>query len=76
MKVGAIKKLMSEYSDDTELMIAWFDKDQYEYVFGRELPQAIWEKAVAEYDKADLSEFNEHCDYFVYWAKDQLSEVK
>ena len=72
MKVSQIKELLAGYSDDTELMIAWNDQDQYEYILEKPLPTQVWEKAVARFDLGDLQDFNEECGSQVLWAIDQL----
>lgn len=74
MKVSKIKELLSEYSDDTELMIVWNDKDQFEYVLDKPLPTQVWEKAVEAFNHSDMQDFNDECHYLVVLAKDELEE--
>ena len=59
MKVSQIKELLAGYSDDTELMIAWNDKDQYEYILEKPLPTQVWEKAVANNNGLELNDYHE-----------------
>lgn len=75
MKVSQIKELLAEYSDDTELMIAWNDQDQYEYILDKPLPAEIWQRAVSKFAHHDLQDFNQECHYLVVLAKDELEEV-
>jgi len=72
MKVSTIKEYLNEYSDDDELMIAWNDRTQFEYVCEGELPLAIWQEAVKEFAKADWRDFNEDCHSIVVVAKDKI----
>lgn len=74
MKVSQIKELLAGYSDDTELMIAWNDKDQFEYVLDQPLPTQVWERAIARFDRSDMQDFNDECHYLVVLAKDELEE--
>ena len=46
MKVAYIKELLSQYSDNDDLMVAWNDRTQFEYVLEGELPIEIWQGAV------------------------------
>ena len=75
MKVSRIKELLSTYSDDDELMIAWNDRSAFEYILDRELPLEIWEKAVARFDKGDMQEFTDECHYQVVIVKDELEKA-
>ena len=75
MKVSKVKELLSVYSDDDELMIAWNDRHAFEYVLDRELPLEIWEKAVTRFDRGDLQDFNDECHYQVVIVKDELEKV-
>ena len=72
MKVSQIKELLAGYSDDTDLMIAWNDKDQFEYVLDKPLPTQVWERAVEVFDRGDMQDFNDECHYIVVTAKDEL----
>ena len=72
MKVSQIKELLSAYSDDDELMIAWNDREGFEYVLDKPLPKEIWERAVTKFAHHDLQDFNEECHYLVALAKDEL----
>lgn len=72
MKVKQIKEYLSAYSDDDELMIAWNDKTQYEFVLEGELPAEIWSEAVRVFDRADLQDFNDECHSIVIEAKDKV----
>ena len=72
MKVSQIKELLAGYSDDTELMIAWNDKDQFEYVLDKPLPTQVWESAVTKFDRGDMQDLNDECHYIVVTAKDEL----
>ena len=74
MKVAQIKEYLSAYSDDDELMIAWNDKTQFEYVLDKELPNEIWQEAVRVFDRADLMDFNDECHSLVVVAKDKVME--
>lgn len=74
MKVAQIKEYLSAYSDDDELMIAWNDKTQFEYVLDKELPNEIWQEAVRVFDRADLQDFNDECHSLVVVAKDKVLE--
>lgn len=74
MKVAQIKEYLSAYSDDDELMIAWNDKTQFEYVLDNELPNEIWQEAVRVFDRADLQDFNDECHSLVVVAKDKVME--
>ena len=76
MKVLQVKELLAGYSDDTELMIAWNDKDQFEYVLDKPLPTQVWERAVARFDRSDMQGFNDESHYLVVLAKDELEESK
>jgi hypothetical protein len=74
MKVAQIKEYLSAYSDEDELMIAWNDKTQFEYVLDKELPNEIWQEAVRVFDRADLQDFNDECHSLVVVAKDKVME--
>ena len=76
MKVSQIKELLSAYSDDDELMIAWNDRQGFEYVLDKPLPQEIWEEAVTSFDRSDMQDFNDECHYLVVTAKDKLQGDK
>lgn len=72
MKVAYIKELLSQYSDDDDLMVAWNDRTQFEYVLESELPIEIWTEAVRVFDRADLQDFNDECHSIVVVAKDKV----
>ncbi len=72
MKVSQVKELLSAYSDEDELMIAWNDKTQFEYILEKELPNEIWQEAVRVFDRADLQDFNDECHSIVVTAKDKI----
>ena len=72
MKVAQIKELLSQYSDDDDLMVAWNDRTQFEYVLESELPIEIWQEAVRVFDRADLQDFNDECHSIVVVAKDKV----
>ena len=72
MKVAYIKELLSQYSDDDDLMVAWNDRTQFEYVLESELPIEIWQEAVRVFDRADLQDFNDECHSIVVVAKDKV----
>ena len=72
MKVSQVKELLSAYSDEDELMIAWNDKTQYEFILDKELPNEIWQEAVRVFDRADLMDFNDECHSLVVTAKDKV----
>lgn len=72
MKVAQIKELLSQYSDDDDLMVAWNDRTQFEYVLESELPIEIWTEAVRVFDRADLQDFNDECHSIVVVAKDKV----
>ena len=74
MKVAQIKELLSQYSDDDELMVAWNDRTQFEYVLDNELPLEIWTEAVRVFDRADLQDFNDECHSIVVVAKDKVQD--
>ena len=74
MKVAQIKELLSQYSDDEELMVAWNDRTQFEYVLESELPIEIWTEAVRVFDRADLQDFNDECHSIVVVAKDKVQD--
>lgn len=74
MKVAQVKELLKAYSDEDELMIAWNDKTQFEYVLDKELPNEIWQEAVRVFDRADLQDFNDECHSLVVVAKDKVLE--
>ena len=74
MKVAQIKELLSQYSDDDELMVAWNDRTQFEYVLDNELPIEIWTEAVRVFDRADLQDFNDKCHSIVVVAKDKVQD--
>ena len=75
MKVKRVIELLSAYSEDDELMIAWNDREAFEYILDRELPTEIWEKAVTRFDKGDMQEFNDECHYQIVLVKDELEKV-
>ncbi len=72
MKVAYIKELLSQYSDDDDLMVAWNDRTQFEYVLEGELPIEVWTEAVRVFDRADLQDFNDECHSIVVVAKDKV----
>jgi len=72
MKVAYIKELLAQYSDDDDLMVAWNDRTQFEYVLDNELPLEIWTEAVRVFDRADLQDFNDECHSIVVVAKDKV----
>jgi hypothetical protein len=72
MKVSQVKELLSTYSDEDELMVAWNDKTQFEYILEKELPNEIWQEAVRVFDRADLQDFNDECHSIVVTAKDKV----
>ena len=72
MKVAYIKELLSQYSDDDDLMVAWNDRTQFEYVLENELPIEVWQEAVRVFDRADLQDFNDECHSIVVVAKDKV----
>jgi hypothetical protein len=72
MKVAYIKELLAQYSDDDDLMVAWNDRTQFEYVLEGELPIEIWQEAVRVFDRADLQDFNDECHSIVVVAKDKV----
>ena len=74
MKVAQIKELLSQYSDDDDLMVAWNDRTQFEYVLESELPIEIWTEAVRVFDRADLQDFNDECHSIVVVAKDKVQD--
>ena len=72
MRVKEVRELLAQYSDDDELMIAWNDRTQFEYVLESELPIEIWTEAVRAFDRADLQDFNDECHSIVVVAKDKV----
>ena len=72
MKVKQIKEYLNAYSDEDELMIAWNDKTQYEFIYEGALPDEIWSEAVRRFNRADLQDFNEECHNFVVVAKGKV----
>ena len=72
MQVAYIKELLAQYSDDDDLMVAWNDRTQFEYVLESELPIEIWTEAVRVFDRADLQDFNDECHSIVVVAKDKV----
>ena len=55
-----------------DLMVAWNDRTQFEYVLDNELPLEIWTEAVRVFDRADLQDFNDECHSIVVVAKDKV----
>ena len=74
MKVAQIKELLAQYSDNDDLMVAWNDRTQFEYVLESELPIEIWKEAVRVFDRADLQDFNDECHSIVVVAKDKVQD--
>lgn len=63
MKVARIKELLSEYSDDTELMVAWNDS---EMLNGYENTNAeTWIKAVRVYEDSEITGFGDDCRWAI-----------
>lgn len=76
MRVAQVKELLSAYSDNDELMIAWNDRTQFEYVLDKELPIEIWQQAVKTFDLSDLQHLNDQCHGFVLDAVFQLETIQ
>ena len=74
MKVSEIKELLSKYSDNDELMIAWNDINSFEYIYELPLPQEIWSRAVRYFDNSDMQDFNDECHFIVVIAKDEVEK--
>lgn len=64
MKVSRIKELLAEYPDDTELMIAWNDKENF-MIENNE----IWHEAILIYEDTSLEGFIEDCRWAVNQAE-------
>lgn len=64
MKVSQIKELLAEYSDDTELMIAFNDKEN----FMIESDQ-LWSEAVKVYEDSEIYGFNDDCRWAINEAE-------
>jgi len=64
VKVSQIKELLSAYSDDTELMIAFNDKENLSVD-----DDQTWRKAVQIYSDTDLSGFNADCQWAITEAE-------
>lgn len=60
VKVSQIKELLSAYSDDTELMIAFNDKENLSVD-----DDQTWNKAVQVYDDTELTGFMDDCRWAV-----------
>lgn len=63
MKVSRIKFLLSTYSDDTELMISWNDKE------GFTDDDQLWSEAVKLYDESALFGFGDDCRWAISEAE-------
>lgn len=64
VKVSQIKELLSAYSDDTELMIAFNDKENLSVD-----DDQTWSKAVQIYNDRELSGFSDDCQWAVSEAE-------
>lgn len=60
MKVARIKELLSEYSDNDELMIAWNDKENLLVD-----DEQTWSKAVEIYEDSEIYGFNDDCRWAI-----------
>ena len=70
MKVSRIKELLAEYSDDTELMIAWNYKEDFMIE-----SDELWAEAVLFYEDTSLEGFNDDCRWAVSEAEYKLEKV-
>lgn len=64
VKVSQIKELLSEYSDDTELMIAFNDKENLSVD-----DDQTWSKAVEIYEDSEIYGFNDDCRWAISEAE-------
>ena len=71
MKVSQIKELLAGYSDNTELMIAWNDKDDLMIESDQ-----VWQEAILIYEDTSLDGFNDDCRWAVNEAEYKLEREK
>ena len=71
MKVSQIKELLAGYSDDTELMIAWNDKDDLMIKSDQ-----VWQEAILIYEDTSLDGFNDDCRWAVNEAEYKLERKR
>ena len=64
VKVSQIKELLSAYSDDTELMIAFNDKENLSVD-----DDQTWRKAVEIYEDSEIYGFNDDCRWAISEAE-------
>ena len=64
MKVSQVKELLAGYSDDTELMIAWNDKDDL-MIENNE----TWKEAILIYEDTSLDGFMDDCRWAINQAE-------
>lgn len=55
MKVSEIKKHLARYDSNDELLIAWWDKEAYEYISGDEtkITDEQWKRAIVQVDEIE-----------------------
>lgn len=71
MKVSRIKELLAGYSDDTELIISWNDKDDLMIESDQ-----VWQEAILIYEDTSLDGFNDDCRWAVNEAEYKLEREK
>jgi hypothetical protein len=66
MKVTELKKQLEAYSDDTELIVMYWDRDFWS-VEDSVVPKEVWEQAVHTYEEGEWS--------FQSDASDTITEI-
>lgn len=76
MKVSHIKQLLSAYSDNTELMIAFNDKESFYNYWNEPMSDEMWLKAVEVYENNSLEGFGDDCRWAINEAEFQLEKTE
>ena len=62
MKISKAIEYLSEYQNkDEEIMISWNDRDFLSEIYGEEISDKLWSKAVLIHSKYADDSFNDEC---------------
>ena len=62
MKISKAIEYLSEYQNkDEEIMISWNDRDFLSEIYGEEISDKLWSKAVLIYSEYADDSFNDEC---------------
>lgn len=65
MKVETIKKMLDTYEPETDLIVAWWDKETIEDYGASEMTNDQWEQVVNKYENGEWGWQSDAADTFV-----------